>query len=156
VTIIEDTRQKNDKHNGKREYLMYAGHDVVRSKLPVGDYALPSAVAVDTKASIDELAANVSVDHERFKRECVAARDMGTALIVLVENALGIRCVADLVRWHNPRAFENRLSGRRPPINGVRLSRACNTMSERYGVRFEFCPPSETGRKIIELLGVDK
>lgn len=156
MTIIEDTRNKPGKHDMKREYLIHSGHEIMRSKLPVGDYAMPPAIAVDTKASIDELAANISTDHERFKRECMAARDMGTRLVVLVENTIGIACIDDLASWYNPRAFDNRTRGIRAPIDGKRLSLACITMSERYGVVFEFCEPQDAGRRIIEILGVDR
>lgn len=154
--IIEDTRQKVGKHSNKQEFFESEGHFVTRCKLPFGDYALPPKIAIDTKQNIDELATNITSDHARFKRECIAARDAGCKLVILVENKQGIKCIDDLHIWTNKRAYINKKEGKRPPIDGERLKKACITMSERYGVCFRFCHPSETGDKIVKILSISE
>ena len=57
MTIISDTRQQAGKHTLKEEYFERNGIKVIRSKLPVGDYAniKDLSVVVDTKANIQEV-----------------------------------------------------------------------------------------------------
>lgn len=150
MTIIEDTRQKSGMHELKHQHFEEMGVELVRNMLPFGDYALPPSVSVDTKADMSEIASNIGSDHKRFKRECIAARDAGCQLIILVENTEGIACVNDVHKWVNPE-----LIYRPRAITGERLQKAMLTMHERYGVRFEFCKPEESAKRIMELLGVN-
>lgn len=149
MTIIEDTRQKSGMHELKHRHFEEMGVELVRNMLPFGDYALPPSISVDTKADMAEIASNIGSDHQRFKRECIAARNAGCQLIILVENTEGITCVTEVHKWANPEQIY-----RPRAITGERLQKAMLTMSERYGVRFEFCKPEESARKIMELLGV--
>lgn len=149
MTIIEDTRQKSGMHELKHQHFEEMGVELVRNMLPFGDYALPPSISVDTKADMAEIASNIGSDHKRFKRECIAARDAGCQLIILVENTDGIACVNDVHKWVNPD-----LIYRPRAITGDRLQKAMLTMNERYGVRFEFCRPEESAKRIMELLGV--
>lgn len=149
MTIIEDTRQKSGMHELKHQHFEEMSVELVRNMLPFGDYALPPSISVDTKADMAEIASNIGSDHKRFKRECIAARDAGCQLIILVENTDGIACVNDVHKWVNPE-----LIYRPRAITGDRLQKAMLTMSERYGVRFEFCRPEESAKRIMELLGV--
>ena len=126
---------------------------VERCKLPFGDYALPPTIAVDTKNSMDEIAGNIggsSAEHQRFKRECIRARDAGCHLIFLVENECNIHSIDDVHNWINPRCIYSDRA-----ITGERLEKAMKTMSERYGCEFQFCEPEEAGARILELLGVN-
>lgn len=149
MTILTDTRQKKGQHCIKEQYFDEHAINTIRTKLVFGDYCLPPTISVDTKANMAEIASNIGSDHKRFKNECVAARDAGCQLIILVENNEGITCVNDVHKWVNPD-----LIYRPRAITGERLQKAMQTMSERYGVRFEFCSPEESAGKIIELLGV--
>ena len=149
MTIIEDTRQKSGMHELKHSHFEEMGVQLIRNMLPFGDYALSPTISIDTKANMAEIASNIGSDHKRFKRECIAARDAGCQLIILVENTEGISSINDVHRWINPE-----LIYRPRAITGDRLQKAMITMSERYGVRFEFCSPEESAAKIIKLLGV--
>lgn len=148
MTIIEDTRQQKGKHELKHTCFDNMGVQLIRNILPFGDYISVPRVSVDTKANMEEIAHNIGSDHKRFKNECVAAREAGCQLIILVENTSGVTCVNDVREWVNPE-----LVYRPKAITGERLAKAMNTMSERYGVRFEFCEPKDAAEKIIELLG---
>ena len=148
MIIIEDTRQQKGKHELKHSHFDEMGVRLIRNMLPFGDYAKPPTISVDTKASVYEIANNIGSDHKRFKNECIAARDAGCQLIILVENTEGITCVNDVREWVNPDAVY-----RPRAITGERLAKAMQTMSERYGVRFEFCDPKDAAKRIMELLG---
>lgn len=149
MTIIEDTRQKSGMHELKHQRFNEMGVELVRNMLPFGDYALPPSISVDTKADMAEIASNIGTDHQRFKRECIAAKEAGCQLIILVENTDGIKSVDEVHTWINPDVIY-----RPRAITGERLEKAMKTMHERYGVRFEFCTPEQSAEKIMELLGV--
>ena len=148
ITLIEDTRQQAEKHSMKHLSFQNAGVEVVRCKLPFGDYAAPPAISVDTKANMDEIAANIcGKEHNRFINECKAAKAAGCQLIILVENDVGISDISEVHLWKNPRSVYSPKC-----VQGPRLQKAMQTISERYGVRFEFCTPEEAGDRIVELL----
>ena len=150
--ILEDTRQQQNKHIAKHDYFASEGIGVHRCKLPFGDYAFwGGLIAVDTKANVEEIAQNIGgAEHARFREECKLAKRLGGHLIVLVENNHGYRTIEDVKAWVNPNVRKTSRS-----IEGPRLAKAMETMSERYGVRFEFCAPEDAGRRILELLEAD-
>lgn len=150
MRIIEDSRQQAGKHELK--HLWFGLHDIpfYRCKLAVGDYALPPERAVDTKASMQEIAQNIggtAVEHKRFINELKLAQELGTRLFVLVENEEGVESIEDVVRWHNPREDYSPNC-----IQGPRLAKAMTTIQERYGCTFLFCRPDEAGEMIADLL----
>lgn len=181
-TLYEDVLNKPGKHDIKHEWMQAHGVTVVRLRfdgkhepVPVsfGDYYREGAnVIIDTKRDIGEIAKNINGrEHDRFKRECVRARDAGYRLIILVENRDGITNLQELEAWTNGHCcvcgyfrrgdcepFDSSTKcakhNTRKPIQGERLARAMSTMSERYGVRFEFCNPHESAKRICDLLGV--
>ena len=93
MVIFEDTRQQAGKHGNVHRYCEKHGIRIVRTKLAVGDYMLAGpgggGVSVDTKTlGVAELASNCFQEHDRFRAECVLAKDCGIRLIVLVEEQL--------------------------------------------------------------------
>jgi ribosome-associated protein len=99
---------------------------------------------------MEEIAQNIggaASEHQRFKNECIKAKECGAQLIILVENTEGISSINEVHNWINPE-----LVYRPRAITGERLEKAMKTMSERYGVRFEFCHPEESAKRIMELL----
>ena len=149
MVIQEDTRQKADKHNIKHDSFADLSVELVRCKLPFGDYAPIPPVSIDTKENMDEIANNIcGKEHKRFINECKAAKAAGCQLIILVENQLGIEDLSQVHTWQNPRVIYSPNC-----VQGDRLQKAMQTISERYGVRFEFCNPYDSAKKIIEILG---
>lgn len=173
MILYEDTRNQVGKHTIKNEWWESHGVTVIRKKLDAGDYQTDgSNKTVDTKRSISEIAQNIGGrNHARFKRECQRAAAAGYLLVVLIENREGIRDLDGLRNWMNDHC---RMCGTRrtvhcnphdgqkcqrhntrKPIQGPRLAKAMQTMTERYGVQFMFCKPSETAQIICDLLGVE-
>lgn len=145
--IIEDTRQKPGKHDTKRKWFEDHNIEVIRCKLPFGDYAPPPPVSIDTKENIDEIASNIcGTEHKRFINECKLAKAAGCKLYILVENELGIKDISEVHRWQNPRVVYSPKC-----VQGPRLQKAMETIQERYGATFLFCGPDESG-EIIERL----
>lgn len=67
--------------------------------------------------------------------------------MILVENTLGITDISQVHKWINPRVVYSSKC-----VQGPRLQKAMETISERYGVRFMFCRPEDAGRIITEIL----
>ena len=148
MVIQEDTRQKTDKHNLKHKWFESSGVKVVRSKLPFGDYAPVPPVSIDTKENMDEIAGNIcGKEHRRFINECKAARDAGCQLFILVENTVGVADVTQVHKWVNPRVIYSPRC-----VQGPRLQKAMETISERYGTIFLFCTPEQSGEIITGIL----
>lgn len=148
-TILEDTRQQSGKHNIKHEMFEQMGVELYRSKLPFGDYAPVPNISIDTKRNMDEIANNIcGKEHKRFINECKAAKAAGCQLIILVENDLGIEDLSQVHKWQNPRVIYSPNC-----VQGERLQKAMETIQERYGVRFEFCKPSFSAKRIMDLIG---
>ena len=154
-TLVIDTRQQKGKHEAKHAEFGRMGITSVRSKLPAGDYAYAPKVAVDTKRDLYELNTCLTVEHERFARECDAVP--GSILVILTENDQGVRCISDLESWvETDDALETRmvLSGGnvRKRLVGSTMAKACRTMHEHHGTYFAFCSPDEAAARIIEIL----
>lgn len=146
ISIIEDTRQKTDKHQAKHEYWSENGVNVIRSALPFGDYVLAPKIAIDTKQDITEIGVNMcgaAREKKRFAEECKKAKESGCKLIFLIEDAR-FDVIDDLygkqIYLHNGQV-----------IPGDQLATAMHTMSGRYGCEFMFCNPRESARVIMEL-----
>lgn len=148
MVIQEDTRQQAGKHDIKHAYFNDNGINLIRCKLPFGDYAPVPPVSIDTKKDMDEIAANIcGKEHKRFINECKTARAAGCQLIILVENTVGVSDISQVHTWINPRVIYSDKC-----VQGDRLQKAMETIAERYGVIFLFCTPEESGQRIKEVL----
>lgn len=147
ITIIEDTAQKAGKHDLKHQQFEQAGVNLIRCKLPFGDYILPPKVSIDTKKGLSEVAYDIVNDHKRFRAECINADNAGTKLIILIEEPSGISSVEEVAGWVNPE-----LKYRQTAVTGDRLMKSMKTMEQRYGVLFLFCRPENSAETILKLL----
>lgn len=173
-TIVIDTRQqmRNKSHRMKEEYFKSQGLNILKSKLPCGDYSLLDnmSVVIDSKDGLAEVVNNIcGAEHERFRRECELAKENGIKLYILVEedqvDANGryvVNNLADVKRWQNPRLkIRKKVDGRwvqayPKATTGVTLMKAMITMMYRHGCEFVFCRKKDAGKKILELLGVQE
>lgn len=165
-----DTRDKYGKHDNVHGGLRALGHEIIRSKLYVGDITLLNnqSTCIDLKQSLNEVEGNLTAQHERFRRECIRARDAGIRLVILIEDE-DIYGLDEVANWENPRLKRwlkiraAHQSGRllhvkipdRPPINGANLHKAMTTMGNRYGVEWQFAKHDEIAKRICEILGVE-
>lgn len=149
MIVLEDSRQKLEKNKHIREQLEHLGYKVDRCKLYTGDYtwATNQSICVDTKANMGEIESNLIQDHERFREECIRAKEAGIQLVVLIQDQK-IKSVTDVFGWYNPR---KRFSPK--AVSGRQLAKMMISMESKYAVKFEFCTKNEVGQRIIELLG---
>ncbi len=151
AVIVHDTRDRAGKHNNVDDYLVSQGHQIVRSKLYVGDVTLLNnqTVCIDLKRNLAECVLNVCQQHDRFVREINRANEAGVKLIFLVEHGGSIKSLEDVKGWVNPRLKESPLA-----VSGERLYRIMATMQAKYNIEWHFCDKRCTGKKVVELLGL--
>ena len=149
MVILEDTRNKPEKNKHIREQLEALEHKVERSKIYCGDYtwATNQSICVDTKQDLQEVVGNVIQQHERFRAECVRAKEAGIQLVILIVEPK-VTCLSEVFGWYNPR-----LRYSKKATTGRQLAKILYSMREKYGVQFEFCTKAEVGKRIVELLG---
>lgn len=151
MTLLEDTRQQENKHEFKNKYFEEHNINVDRCGLYVGDYTVANnqSVCIDTKKDLIEICNNVTKDHVRFRGEMLKAQKADIKLIVLCENGEGIKDIEDVKNWVNPRLKRNPQA-----TTGEQLYKIMKTQEERYGIKYLFCEKEETGKLILELLGI--
>lgn len=146
MVIVEDTRNQIGKHKLLNSQLKELGYEVIRTKLYVGDYSKldDMSVCIDTKKDWVEVAGNIcGKQHERFRDECLRAKNAGIKLIILVEDAVPIHI------WKSPR---KRSGDPLCHVDPMVLLRAMSTMTAKYGVLFKHCEKSNTAREIVKIL----
>lgn len=150
MIIFEDTRNKPEKNAHIRRQLEELGYKVERTKIYCGDYTFPTnqSICVDTKKDMNEIESNLIHDHERFKAECIRAKEAGIKLVILIQDPK-LKVLGDVFSWFNVRSKWSKKA-----VSGKQLAKMMYTMQDRYGVKFEFCTKGTVGKRIIELLGV--
>ena len=146
MVIQVDTREQKYDHVVK--YFDSQGIKYVRSKCVVGDYVNLEnpMVVIDRKKDLQEVAGNVCQQHERFVRELELAKDLGYRLIVLVEEP-NITSLTGVCSWYNWRKRTNVRA-----ISGKTLYKIMLTMSQKYGVEWQFTTKENCAKRIVELL----
>jgi hypothetical protein len=150
------------------EHLLSRGHEIVRSKLYVGDISLlhNQSVCIDLKGlGMKEVYSNLVQQHDRFKAEAIRARDAHIKLVILVEND-GIKSLDDVINWKNPRAIQyaelalahahgkllQKKLPSRPPVSSKRLMNMMRVMALKYGIEWQFCTKAEAGMRVEQIL----
>lgn len=172
MVFIHDTRDQQGKHKVLEAWMWREGHQLVRSKMYVGDIALlnDQSVCVDLKSlGLQEVYSNLVQSHERFRNECIRAQEAGIKLIILVEEK-GIRTLSDVRTWQNPRTYRYEQKKayndwlvfhgkepkwklpKTPPVSSERLQGMMDAMQMKYGVQFAFCDPAKVGETVFKLL----
>ena len=192
MKIAVDKAQKDGKHTVKHSQIENDGHELIFLPLPVGDYILADDTiqeiikrrgdklkkmdligatkrSIDTKYGMEEIYGDIiGKSHERFRDECILAKNNGIKLYILVENEfVPIRVIKreavispyipDLDHLHkyvNPRLFIMSQGRQKYPkaTKGITLKKACITMKEKYGVEFIFCHGRDAGWAVTALL----
>ncbi|MBR4490049.1 ERCC4 domain-containing protein [bacterium] len=147
MIIQIDTREKARAIQSIRKEFERQGIRTITSKLYVGDYARIDnlTTVIDRKQNLNELAVNII--EKRFHAEIQRAHEHGVKIIFLIEHGHGINELIDVLFWINPRITESPRC-----ISGEHLFKAMNTLTDRYGVEWQFCTKRETGKRIIKIL----
>ena len=146
MVIQVDSREQKFDH--VTQYFDSQGIKWVKSKCVVGDYVNLEnpMVVIDRKKDLQEVAGNVCQQHDRFVRELELAKELGYKMIVLVEEP-NITTLTNVCSWYNWRSKKNPKA-----VSGKTLYKIMLTMSQKYGVEWEFTTKANCGERIVELL----
>lgn len=154
--LLIDTREHPKAIKSILEYFDSQGISHSSSKLWFGDYADYNrpGIVIDRKQSIQELAANCTRDHERFRAELERAKSVGARLVILVEQNrykdrdkwIHVETIEDLMLWESPHTT----------IRGEKVYRVLRAWIAKYDIVIQFCDKRQTGKKILEILYGEK
>lgn len=153
MQILVDTRQKKGKHDNINNYFKCKKIEIVSKKLDVGDYMLENGkISIDTKQDIYELAMDFfsKTSKARFQRECKLAKKRGLKFYILIEQDFNKE---RLLNWKSRKKVDGTLITK---ATGKQIYNKMRTYSFAFGVYWRFCRKHDTGKKIMELLGVEK
>lgn len=138
VNVICDTREQvNGNITGyfDKNKLPY-----ISRKLDVGDYSFEAEgitfqdnVAIERKASIDEIAGNFTVGRQRFENEFLRAKANGTKVFLLIED-----CSWEKIKSHDYRS----------KLKPQSLIATLLSWQVRYNISIIFCKAKESGELI--------
>lgn len=150
MTIIVDTREKQKAIASILSEFAKQKVAVIRNKLWVGDYQLLEnpMLVIDRKQNLSEICNNVVQEHKRFTAELQRAKDVGIHVVILIEHSRNIRELEDVRHWVNPRSRVSPMA-----VSGERLFKILYAIQKKYNCEFLFCEKSQTGKRIIEILG---
>lgn len=169
MKIIVDTREKAGAIRRILAAFDKMEIEYCRRTMHTGDYMLEGSpgLVIDRKQNLSELASNLSrapkkdergrikkykdgremCEFERFRAELKRAADDGISLVILCEHGPRVKCLEDVIKWENPRLKESPFA-----MSGERMYKTLVALSEKYGVRYEFCNKCHTGKRIMEIL----
>lgn len=163
LTILQDTREQENKQDHVLQYFEENGIKVIRSKLFVGDYSLIDnmRISVDRKKDVLEIANCIcSKEHIRFRNELIRAYENGIKLFILIEDE-NIKSLEELKYYKVPTfkstQYKNgqvthRKGEKRSSVNLEALSKAMITMEQKYGCKFVFSTHKNFGATIVKIL----
>lgn len=150
--LLIDTREHPKAIKSILEYFDSQGISHSSSKLWFGDYADYNrpGIVIDRKQNIQELAANCTRDHDRFKRELERAKSVGAKLVILVEQnrykdrdkQIHVEDIPDLMLWESPHTT----------IRGEKVYRVLRAWMAKYDIEVVFCDKRQTGKIILEII----
>lgn len=150
--LLIDTREHPKAIKSILEYFDSQGISHSSSKLWFGDYADYNrpGIVIDRKQTIQELAANCTRDHDRFKRELERAKSVGAKLVILVEQNrykdrdkwIHVEDIPDLMLWESPHTT----------IRGEKVYRVLRAWMAKYDIEVVFCDKRQTGKIILEII----
>ena len=150
--LLVDSREKPKAIKSILKEFERRGVHYSVTKLFIGDYQDYGNpfLLIDRKQSIQELAANCTRDHERFRAELERAKSVGARLVILVEQNrykdrerwIRVETIEDLMLWESPHTT----------IRGEKVYRVLRAWIAKYDIAIQFCDKRQTGKKILEIL----
>ena len=150
--LLVDSREKPKAIKAILKEFEREGIPYSVTKLFIGDYqdyGNPFLI-IDRKQSIQELAANCTRDHDRFKRELERAKSVGARLVILVEQNrykdkdqwIHVEGIEDIMLWSSPHTT----------IVGEKVYRVLRAWRAKYDIDIQFCDKRQTGKRILDIL----
>lgn len=142
LQIIADSREQVNNH--LTDYWDKKKVPYFTRKLDIGDYSaqlgemtLEKDVVIERKRNLDEICGNLTADRDRFEREFLRAKALGTKVFLIIENAT----------W-----TDIYLQNYRSQITPKSLMASLMSWQVRFNITIIFCEPENTPRLIHQIL----
>ena len=142
LQIIADSREQVNNH--LTDYWDKKKVPYFTRKLDIGDYSaqlgemtLEKDVVIERKRNLDEICGNLTADRDRFEREFLRAKALGTKVFLIIENA----------SW-----TDIYLQNYRSQLTPKSLMASLMSWQVRFNITVIFCEPENTPRLIHQIL----
>lgn len=142
LTVTVDTREQVNEHvtgffDKKKIPYKTRKLNTADYSAMLGEMTMEKDVAIERKHNLDEICGNFTVERERFEREMLRAKALGTKMFLIIENAT----------WTD--IF---LGNYRSKLDPKSLAGSLLSWQVKYNLTILFCKPEETGRLIYGIL----
>lgn len=168
IRIVQDTRERVGKHDSVEDFFKKNNIQVLRSKLPFGDYTLLNnySLVVDFKQNFLEIENNLTKQHTRFRNEITNANSFGIGVVILIEEEIQYNNLDDVIarykipKWksttfemvNGKKQLRHRKGQPMGNFNVETIVKAMKTMQQKYAVLFWFTTKEKCGEAIIDIL----
>lgn len=168
IRIVQDTRERVGKHDSVEDFFKKNNIQVLRSKLPFGDYTLLNnySLVVDFKQNFLEIENNLTKQHVRFRNEIKNANNFGIGVVILIEEEIQYNNLDDVIarykipKWksttfemvNGKKQLRHRKGQPMGNFNVETIVKAMKTMQQKYAVLFWFTTKEKCGEAIIDIL----
>ena len=142
LQIIADSREQVNNH--LTDYWDKKKVPYFTRKLDIGDYSaqlgdmtLEKDIVIERKRNLDEICGNLSSDRDRFEREFLRAKAVGTKVFLIIEHAT----------W-----TDIYLQNYRSQLSPKSLMASLMSWQVRFNITIIFCEPENTPRLIHQIL----
>lgn len=144
MIIQIDTREKARAIKGIISEFDKQKIEHIPSKMYVGDYCLMEnpLVIIDRKQHLSELAQNATKGHARFKGELERLDKINGKMYILIQQ--NFTCLEDIILQDLPYS----------KYSCDNLYKVLCSWRAKHNIEYVFCEKRNTGKKIIELLGL--
>ena len=142
LQIIADSREQVNNHitaywDKKKVQYFTRKLDIGDYSAQLGDMTLEKDVVIERKHSLDEICGNLTQDRDRFEREFLRAKALGTKVFLLIENAT----------WE-----DIYLQNYRSKFPAKSFVASLLSWQVRFNITIIFCAPQNTPRLIYGIL----
>lgn len=142
LTVICDTREKANEHvTGyfDRNKIPYISRNlnVGDYSAQIGDQTMETEIVIERKHNLDEICGNFTANRDRFEREFLRAKAIGTKVFLIIENT----------SWEDVY-----LGNYRSKFSAKSLVASLLSWQVRFNITILFCNPANTGRLIYHIL----
>ncbi len=149
IVVLIDTREKQnqhiveylDKHHiaHRNEKLDFCDYSFMLQSIPemgiMTDLYFHKGIAIERKASLEELSGNISKGRETFENELMRATHAGCKLYLMVENPFGYSAIMQK-QYHTE-------------VSAASFMATLKTYEQRYGLNIQFITPDNAGYLIV-------
>ena len=149
IVVLVDTREQKNQHiieyldknhiEHRSEKLDFCDYSFMLKSMPefgiMTDLYFHKSIAIERKASLEELSGNISRGREAFENEFMRATHAGCKVYLMVENPLGYAAIMQ--------------KKYRTEISPASYMATMKTFEQRYNINVQFITPDNAGYLVL-------